>query len=467
MLREREIVINKGSVIFQTILTLCVFYLSWILINLYIEPSTYSFREYKIIFILIAPIWYVLLDHFGMGKMARIKMYSTIFFEYISVVGFGSAILYVIVGILELHQISRWVMITFIAINFFTLFFYKVLVYKIMKIIRGRGYNYKYVIIIADKDSSYFIDRLISTKDWGFKILAIMSDSSEIKKRYKSSYKIIPDNECLARTIDNSIVDEVMFCKGDFNMDSIRKIVNQCAEVGIVFRMQSEILNLAGRRSHLSYFNQLPFLTFMNTPNNYLALKIKSLMDFVGAGIILLAVSPLMLFIAIAIKLDDGGPIFFLQTRVGQNGRLFKCLKFRTMITNAEALKESLKEQNEQEGPVFKIKNDPRVTNIGSFLRKTSLDELPQFLNVLKGEMSIVGPRPPVPSEVDEYERWQRRRLSMKPGITCIWQVSGRNNIPFEQWMKMDMQYIDSWSLRLDIMLFLKTFKVMFIKDGQ
>ncbi len=467
MIREREKVINKGSVIFQTLLTMIGFYLSWIFTNVYFGSLDDNFHEYRIVFILIAPIWYLLLEHFGMGKMARIKMYSSIFFEYISVVGFGSALLFIIIGVLEMHQISKWVMIIFIITNFLTLFFYKVFVYKIMKIVRGKGYNYKHVIIIADKESVYFIDRLISTKDWGFRILAIISDSKLIREKYGNIYQIIPNNESLKNIIDNSVVDEVMFCKGDYHLDKIREIVNLCAEVGIIFRMQSEIINLTGKRSQLTYFNQLPFLTFMNTPDNYLALKVKSLMDYCGAFFILLVNFPIFILIGFAIKIDDGGNIFFSQTRVGQNGRMFQCLKFRTMIHNAEDLKESLKEQNEQEGPVFKIKNDPRVTRVGRFLRKTSLDELPQFFNVLKGEMSIVGPRPPLPSEVERYERWQRRRLSMKPGITCIWQVSGRNNIPFEQWMKMDMQYIDSWSLQLDIILFLRTLKAVVIKDGQ
>jgi lipopolysaccharide/colanic/teichoic acid biosynthesis glycosyltransferase len=137
------------------------------------------------------------------------------------------------------------------------------------------------------------------------------------------------------------------------------------------------------------------------------------------------------------------------------------------MVVNAESQLESLSAQNEQEGPVFKIKNDPRVTRIGRFLRRTSLDEIPQFINVFKGEMAVVGPRPPIPKEVEQYERWQQRRLSMKPGITCIWQVSGRNNIPFEQWMKMDMQYIDTWSLKLDFIIILKTIKTVLSGDGQ
>ena len=210
----------------------------------------------------------------------------------------------------------------------------------------------------------------------------------------------------------------------------------------------------------------MPFLTFRNTPDNYLALKFKVLLDYIISISVLIILSPIMLIIAFLIKLD-GGPVFFMQKRMGLNGRQFFCYKFRTMVVNAESLKESLQAQNEQEGPVFKIKHDPRVTRIGQFLRKTSLDELPQFINVLKGEMAVVGPRPPIPSEVKQYIRWQNRRLSMKPGITCIWQVSGRNNIPFDQWMKMDMQYIDTWSLKLDLIILLKTVRVVLTGNGQ
>jgi len=245
------------------------------------------------------------------------------------------------------------------------------------------------------------------------------------------------------------------------------KLVKICAEVGVVFRVQSSLLSMVNMKSNVDYFSQMPFLTFMNTPRNYVALKIKYTIDVIAAFLILVLISPLMLLIATLIKWQDGGPIFFSQERVGLYGRTFSCLKFRTMTVNADAQKASLMEKNEQEGPVFKIKNDPRVTRIGNLLRKSSMDELPQFFNVLFGDMSIVGPRPPIPAEVKEYERWQRRRLSMKPGLTCIWQVSGRNNIPFEQWMKMDMQYIDTWSLKLDALLFLKTFKVVLTGDGQ
>ncbi len=196
-------------------------------------------------------------------------------------------------------------------------------------------------------------------------------------------------------------------------------------------------------------------------------LKMKSTFDFFFSFAVILLISPVFLMISIAIKFEDGGSVFFIQERVGLNGRRFSIFKFRTMVANAEALKVSLQGQNEQAGPVFKITNDPRVTRIGRFLRKTSFDELPQFFNVILGDMSVVGPRPPIPSEVEQYKLWQKRRLSVKPGITCIWQVSGRNNISFEDWVKLDLEYIDNWSATRDAVLILKTIKVIFTGTGK
>ena len=165
-------------------------------------------------------------------------------------------------------------------------------------------------------------------------------------------------------------------------------------------------------------------------------------------------------------KLTSRGPVLFRQERVGLHGRTFGMLKFRSMVTNAEELKARLMAQNEMSGPVFKMKHDPRITRIGRFIRKYSIDELPQLLNVLRGDMSIVGPRPPVPSEVAKYEAWQRRRLSVRPGLTCVWQVSGRNQISFEEWMLLDMRYIDHWSLAQDFNLILKTVPVVLTGRG-
>jgi lipopolysaccharide/colanic/teichoic acid biosynthesis glycosyltransferase len=174
-----------------------------------------------------------------------------------------------------------------------------------------------------------------------------------------------------------------------------------------------------------------------------------------------------MLLIALLIKLTSKGPVLFTQRRSGLNGRQFSLYKFRTMVNNAEELKSQLAQDNEMDGPVFKMKKDPRVTRLGSFLRKSSLDELPQLFNILKGEMSLVGPRPPLPEEVERYQLWQRRRLSMKPGLTCIWQVSGRNDISFDNWMKMDLDYIDNWSLLFDLKLISITVKEMLLGKGR
>lgn len=176
----------------------------------------------------------------------------------------------------------------------------------------------------------------------------------------------------------------------------------------------------------------------------------------------LIIVSPIMLIVAILIKLESTGPVIFSQKRVGLNGKEFNMLKFRSMVQNAEELKEKLQKQNEMSGPMFKMKEDPRVTKVGKFIRKTSIDELPQLINVLKGEMSLVGPRPSLPKEVAKFEPWMLERLNVKPGLTCYWQVSGRNNIDFEDWMKLDIKYVKDRNLGLDIKLIFKTFFVLF-----
>lgn len=189
---------------------------------------------------------------------------------------------------------------------------------------------------------------------------------------------------------------------------------------------------------------------------------IKRLIDVVCSFLGVLVLSPLFIIIAIIIKTTSKGPVFFSQKRVGKNGKEFYMYKFRSMVVNAEELKEKLAAQNEMSGPMFKMKDDPRVTKVGKFIRKTSIDELPQLWNVLKGDMSLVGPRPSLPKEVAQFEEWMYRRLEVKPGLTCYWQVSGRNNIDFEEWMKLDIRYVDERSTWIDIKLIFKTVGVLF-----
>mgnify|MGYP000896892858 CR=1 FL=1 len=215
-----------------------------------------------------------------------------------------------------------------------------------------------------------------------------------------------------------------------------------------------------------SSLNGTPTVAYRRVPENLVALGFKHLVDKTGAVIGILLAAPIMITAAIAIKLESRGPVFFKQTRSGANGRPFPLYKFRTMTADAERHKESLRDLNEMSGPVFKIKQDPRVTRVGRVLRKYSIDEIPQFFNILRGEMSLVGPRPPLPSEVANYEPWQRRKLAVKPGLTCIWQVSGRNQIDFEDWMRLDLEYIDNWSLWLDARILAKTVPTVLKGEG-
>ena len=466
MIKERESFLEKASIVVQVGISILCFIIAHWGVNTFIKPLGSNVTDYQYLSILIALVWYILLDQFGLGKVVRFKMYSTLFIEYFTMLLVGITIVLSAMLLLKFDNISRLVMGVFVVINLFALFSYKYLLYSFMRYFRRRGYNSRLVLIIADDSSDYFIDRLMHMPDWGYKVYGIMTDSKSVKEKYCNDCKIFPYQNDISKIIDSVAIEEVIYTKSYFDQNEIQEFVYMCAEVGVVFRMQSQLLSFVKMQSKVSYLSQMPFLTFRNTPDNYLALKIKDFSDFSISLIALILLSPLMIIIGTLIKLD-GGPVFFKQKRMGLHGRFFDCLKFRTMVPNAEELKEKLMDLNEQEGPVFKIKNDPRITRVGRFLRKTSLDELPQFINVLRGDMSIVGPRPPIPSEVQQYERWQSRRLSMKPGITCIWQVSGRNNIPFQEWMKMDMQYIDNWSLKLDFLILIKTVKVVLTGDGQ
>ena len=199
-----------------------------------------------------------------------------------------------------------------------------------------------------------------------------------------------------------------------------------------------------------------------NERSNILYEVIKRIIDVVASFTGLILLSPLILIVSILIKLESKGEVIFKQKRVGLNGKEFYMYKFRSMVINAEELKEQLESQNEMSGPMFKIKDDPRITNVGKFIRKTSIDELPQLINVIKGDMSLVGPRPSLPKEVKKFEQWMMERLEVKPGLTCIWQVSGRNNIDFEDWMKLDISYVEDRNLWIDIKLIFKTVFVLF-----
>jgi exopolysaccharide biosynthesis polyprenyl glycosylphosphotransferase len=262
------------------------------------------------------------------------------------------------------------------------------------------------------------------------------------------------------------VVDEVFLAGDDRHHEEIQKAIAVCERFGIPFALPVNRFRIARaepRDQGAVIDGYVHYLSYRHKP---VQLGLKRVFDIAASSAALAILSPLLLVVGAAIKLTSKGPIFFRQTRVGRWGRPFHMLKFRSMVTNAEELKAKLMAQNEQSGPIFKMRRDPRVTAVGRFIRKYSIDELPQFVNVLRGEMTIVGPRPPIPTEVAQYEAWQRRRLSVRPGITCVWQVSGRNEIGFEEWMYLDMQYIDNWSLARDFQLIFKTVPVVLFARG-
>ena len=240
----------------------------------------------------------------------------------------------------------------------------------------------------------------------------------------------------------------------------------RCQELGI--RVRVALRPFPHLRPHVEVeaLNGIPLLTFATSPIAPFALFVKRVIDVVAAAAALLLLSPLWLLIVAAVRLTSRGPVLYRQVRCGLHGRRFVLLKFRTMVENAERMRGEVEHLNVMDGPVFKAPGDPRVTPVGRLLRRSSLDELPQFLNVLVGDMALVGPRPPIPEEVDQYEPWQRRRLAMKPGITCLWQISGRSNLDFATWMELDLAYIDHWSLWLDTKIMALTVPAVFSGRG-
>jgi exopolysaccharide biosynthesis polyprenyl glycosylphosphotransferase len=307
---------------------------------------------------------------------------------------------------------------------------------------------------------------LTSRPEWGYEVAGYLDWGGEAGAPEEGGLRRLGTLDDLTRLLETRSVDEVVLDLTPDRWAEMQKAVALCEEVGVDVRIRPDVFGTVLAKAYVDDLGGAPVLTYSTVPTQPGALLVKQLLDYLIAGTATLLLSPVMLAAAVAIKATSPGPVLFRQTRCGRNGRRFTLLKFRSMVQDAERKKAELLARNEMSGPVFKIADDPRITSVGRVLRRTSLDELPQLFNVLRGEMSVVGPRPPLPEEVERYERWQRRRLSMKPGITCIWQVNGRNQVDFGDWMKLDLQYIDRWSLRLDLEILLRTAGVVLTGKG-
>jgi exopolysaccharide biosynthesis polyprenyl glycosylphosphotransferase len=271
----------------------------------------------------------------------------------------------------------------------------------------------------------------------------------------------------IERVLHSQIVDEVAICLSTTHLSLVEPITRLCEEEGRIVRIPTDESGLTLPGARIEDFDGMRILSLVYGPDRAVALVMKRALDVAVSALALLVLSPLLAILALWIRVRDGGPVLFRQTRIGEHGRPFKVVKFRTMIPDAESRLTELKERNEIQGHAFKVTDDPRVTRTGRVLRALSLDELPQLWNVLRGEMSLVGPRPPLAREVADYDVWHRRRLSMKPGITGLWQVAARREPEFDRWVRMDLEYIDRWSLWLDFKIIARTIPAVIGQQGR
>ena len=370
--------------------------------------------------------------------------------------------------LLDFDFLSRIYMVLYTVSSVVLLIISRLIVLFLAHAMRSRGYNtYNILIVGTGRRAQEYLSLALRHKEWGYRIAGFIDKDPKMVGKKISEYPVLGSLDELPKILEGTVIDEVVFVVPRGWLPTIEKCILYCEAVGVPATLATDFFDLEIASGVPKELDGFTYLTFETSRMKNTELVLKRAMDLVLSGAVLVFLSPLFLILAILIKTDSPGPVFFKQVRCGKNGRRFHVYKFRSMVVDAEAKLEELRDKNEMTGPVFKMTKDPRLTRVGSILRRTSLDEFPQFWNVFRGDMSLVGPRPPIPKEVEQYEPWQRRRLSMKPGITCIWQVSGRNEIAFEDWMKLDLQYIDRWSLWLDIKILLQTVSAVLKQTGK
>jgi exopolysaccharide biosynthesis polyprenyl glycosylphosphotransferase len=356
-------------------------------------------------------------------------------------------------------ELSRSFLVLFSGFAFVLLVLFRTTAGRVVGVIRREFAAPHYVMVVGTGERAIRMAAALErSQEYGIRLRGFLSEQAGNELReiaLGTLYKVYPVSE-LQSILRLHVVDEIIFAVGSESLAELEEVFLLCDEEGVRTRVAVDFFPHVNSTVSLDRFEAVPLLTFSAAPYDEIRLLVKRITDILIAAAGLLVLAPFMLFTAILIRLTSPGPVIFQQVRCGLNGRRFLFYKFRSMVENAEELKSSLAHLNTRD-TVFKIPHDPRLTRVGHYLRKFSIDEWPQLWNVLRGDMSLVGPRPAIPSEVDQYKRWQRRRLRMRPGLTCLWAVSGRDNVDFETWMKMDMQYIDNWSLALDWKILLRT----------
>ena len=480
MLRERAKLITRAHKVLDICLTASAFIAAYF-IKLHLLPV--SFRglttgpNYYIVLLMIIIIWYVSFGLFDLYASYRKQSFGEIFRNMLKAVSTGMLVMILCMYIFKMTDVSRIMLGIFFLLNIGFLAVSKGFVYVVLARYRQKGFNFRNILIVGSRQRAVdVIDAIGDRLGSGYSVLGCLDiDEAEIGKKVKNGIQVIGTVDHLEKILWDQVVDELIFAMPLKKIEDADKYIALAEEVGVSVRIvpdwQIHKLMYHPEIASIQFeeFLGIPTLTMTTTTTKQGDLFIKSTFDYAFAAVTLVLSVPFFMAVSLAIKITSKGPVFFKQERSGLNGRLFKVYKFRTMVLDAELKQADIKEMNESDGPVFKIKKDPRIIPyLGGFLRKTGMDELPQLINVLKGEMSLVGPRPPIPSEVEKYDMWQRRRLSMKPGLTCLWQVTpDRNEITFHEWMQMDIEYIDNWSLGLDFKIFWKTIWVMLTGSGR
>ena len=418
----------------------------------------HPFDRYPFLLGLILPFWAVMLYAAGFYRSHRTLPLAEEIWAATKVAVGGTALLALIVYGVRLDFVSRWLLVVFAAVNFALLATEKVALRLVSRWVRARGYNFRTVLLAGTgQKAAQLADFLEAHPYWGFRVLGYLDDENGGEIRRFNRWPCLGRLTDLEAVLQREVVDELVFVIEKGKLGAYEEALLAAERHGVRAHVSLDIFPHVLARPVLEELDGVPLLSFTTTPSNPGQLVVKRAIDLGLSTALFLITLPIQALAALAIRLSSPGPIFFRQVRCGLNGRHFTLLKFRTMDAGAEQRLPEISHLNEMTGPVFKATKDPRLTLVGRLLRRLSIDELPQLWNVIRGDMSLVGPRPPLPEEVSRYEPWQRRRLSMTPGLTCLWQVSGRNEVDFDRWMELDLKYIDTWSPMLDLKILLKT----------
>ena len=414
-------------------------------------------------------VWYIVFNLQGIYRSHRLSKFAEEFREIARAVFLAALMLLMVAQIGQWRTITLWTATCVGLIGLLLIVVMRLLLRLNMRRLRLHGHNIKTLLIVGGGPRAcWFANEVRERSDLGYRIVGYVDDETNFNGHGVKGVPRLGDVADLPRLIADNVIDEVFVAlpiKSQYSQ--IETAINLLEEQGIMVHLFTDYFPRRLARSHPSEFEGELLLSLHSAPPVTWRTEIKRMLDISVAVSLMVLLAPLLALVALAIKLDSEGPVFFVQNRVGFNKRRFRMIKFRTMCVDAEARMQELEHLNEKTGPIFKITNDPRTTRLGKWLRKASIDELPQLINVLLGDMSIVGPRPLSVRDATRMEvAWQKRRFSVKPGLTCLWQVSGRSNLSFEQWMQLDLEYIDRWSLGLDGIILLRTIPAILMARG-